>query len=66
MDAGVASKRGETEAHRRLKRLAVLWAQAQGYSACAVEVNLPALGTILPRRAGYAFCNASPWPEPGI
>lgn len=41
MDAGVASKRGETEAHRRLKRLAVLWAQAQGYSACAVEVNLP-------------------------
>lgn len=32
---------GETEAHRRLKRLAVLWAQAQGYSACAVEVNLP-------------------------
>lgn len=41
MDAGVKSKRGETEAHRRLKRLAVLWAQAQGYSACAVEVSLP-------------------------
>ncbi|MGZ4984218.1 MAG: hypothetical protein ACXV9Q_08970 [Chthoniobacterales bacterium] len=36
-----SSKRGETEAHRRLKRLAVLWAQAQGYSACAVEVGLP-------------------------
>ncbi len=31
----------ETEAHCRLKRLAVLWAQAQGYSACAVEVTLP-------------------------
>lgn len=41
MDAGVAPKRGETEAHRSLKRLAVLWAQAQGYSACAVEVSLP-------------------------
>ena len=44
MDAGVTPKAfasGETEAHRRLKRLAVLWAQGQGYSACAVEVNLP-------------------------
>ena len=40
MDARVAA-RGETEAHRRLKRLAVLWAQVQGYSACAVEVSLP-------------------------
>lgn len=41
MDAGVTPKRGETEAHRSLKRSAVLWAQAQGYSACAVEVSLP-------------------------
>ena len=41
MDAGLVVRRGETEAHRRLKRLAVLWAQAQGYSACAVEVTLP-------------------------
>ncbi len=41
MDAALVVKRGETEAHRRLKRLAVLWAQAQGYSACAVEVSLP-------------------------
>lgn len=42
MDASLtSSKRGETEAHRRLKRLALLWAQAQGYSACAVEVSLP-------------------------
>lgn len=41
MDAGIAPRRGETEAHRRLKRNAVLWAQAQGYSACAVEVTLP-------------------------
>ncbi len=44
MDAGVTPKRGETETHRRLKRLAVLWAQAHGYSACAVEVNLPNCG----------------------
>lgn len=41
MDAPVVRRAGETEAHRRLKRLAVLWAQAQGYSACAVEVSLP-------------------------
>lgn len=41
MDARVAARSGETEAHRRLKRLAVLWAQAQGYAACAVEVTLP-------------------------
>ena len=41
MDARVVRSGGETEAHRRLKRLAVLWAQAQGYSACAVEVSLP-------------------------
>ena len=32
---------GETEAHIQLKRLALLWAQAQGYSACGLEVNLP-------------------------
>ena len=41
MDARLTPRRGETEAHRRLKRLAVLWAQTHGYSACAVEVNLP-------------------------
>jgi hypothetical protein len=40
MDARLTS-RGETEAHRRLKRLTVLWAQANGYRACAVEVSLP-------------------------
>jgi hypothetical protein len=33
--------RGETAAHARLKRLALIWAQAHGYSACAVEVSLP-------------------------
>jgi len=32
---------GETERHARLKRLALLWAQVQGYSACAMEVSLP-------------------------
>lgn len=39
--APAAGTRGETQAHRRLKRLAMLWAQAQGYSACALEVSLP-------------------------
>ena len=41
MDAPVAVRRGETETHIRLKRLAIIWAQAQGYSACAAEVSLP-------------------------
>jgi hypothetical protein len=35
------SRAGETLAHTQLKRLALLWAQAQGYSACALEVSLP-------------------------
>jgi hypothetical protein len=41
MDAPVAIRRGETDTHVRLKRLALLWAQANGYSACATEVSLP-------------------------
>jgi hypothetical protein len=41
MDTPVAIRRGETERHLRLKRLALLWAQANGYSACAAEVTLP-------------------------
>lgn len=35
------STRAETAAHFELKRLALLWAQAHGYSACAFEVSLP-------------------------
>jgi hypothetical protein len=42
MDETVKPRRGsESAAHRELKRLALLWAQAQGYSACAIEVTLP-------------------------
>jgi hypothetical protein len=41
MDTPVARRRAETEAHLRLKRLALLWAQAHGYTACAAEVTLP-------------------------
>ena len=41
MAAGVTSAHGETARHSRLKRLAFLWAQAHGYSACAMEVTLP-------------------------
>ena len=40
MAAGVRSS-GETARHARLKRLAFRWAQAQGFSACAMEVSLP-------------------------
>jgi hypothetical protein len=42
MDKTIVSRRGgESVAHRELKRLALFWAQAQGYSACAIEVTLP-------------------------
>src|ERR1700745_1891314 len=41
MAAGIKRAGGETERHAQLKRLAFLWAQAQGYSACAMEVSLP-------------------------
>lgn len=32
---------GETEAHLRLKRLALIWAQSNGYRAVATEMTLP-------------------------
>jgi hypothetical protein len=41
MAAGITNAHGETTRHARLKRLAFLWAQAHGYSACALEVTLP-------------------------
>jgi hypothetical protein len=41
MDRRLTSRNGETEAHAVLKRLALVWAQRQGYSACAMEVTLP-------------------------
>ena len=41
MDAQLNNGRAETSTHVRLTRLALLWAQAQGYSACALEVSLP-------------------------
>ena len=41
MDPAIVVRRGETDSHFRLKRLALLWAQANGYSACAAEVILP-------------------------
>jgi hypothetical protein len=41
MAAGVTSRRGETAQHAQLKQLAFVWAQAHGFSACAMEVTLP-------------------------
>ncbi len=40
--AGVS--KGETEAHRELKRLALAWAQANGFAMCACEVRVPKSG----------------------
>ena len=41
MAKGVTSAKSENQGHAWLKRLAFLWAQAQGFSACAMEVSLP-------------------------
>src|SRR5437899_6141948 len=41
MDQRLRNRNGETQAHARLKRLALVWAQREGYSACAMEVTLP-------------------------
>jgi hypothetical protein len=41
MAARVTIRRGETAQHARLKQLAFVWAQAHGFSACAMEVSLP-------------------------
>jgi hypothetical protein len=41
MAAGVTGRFGETAQHARLKQLAFVWAQAHGFSACAMEVILP-------------------------
>jgi hypothetical protein len=35
---------GETEAHRRLKTLALAWAQANGFAICGLEVRVPKSG----------------------
>ena len=41
MAKGVTSAKSENQGHAWLKWLAFLWAQAQGFSACAMEVSLP-------------------------
>jgi len=56
MAAGMTSRNGETDQHARLKRLAFLWAQAQGFSVCAMEVSLPKCRY----RADLAACRPQP------
>lgn len=41
MDASLGKRCGETAAHLQLKRLALLWAQENGYPIAALEVSLP-------------------------
>lgn len=41
MDTAIKKRHAESAAHEQLKRLALLWAQGQGFSACAFEVTLP-------------------------
>src|SRR4051812_33328156 len=37
----IAGSRGESAAHRELKRLALVWAQARGFRIASAEVSLP-------------------------
>ncbi|HVF71117.1 MAG TPA: hypothetical protein VM940_05870 [Chthoniobacterales bacterium] len=41
MDTPITTRPSETESHIGLKRLSLLWAQANRYTACAAEVSLP-------------------------
>ncbi|ACB73551.1 hypothetical protein [Opitutus terrae] len=45
--------KAETEAHRELKRLALGWAQTNGFAICACEVRVPKCGY----RADVAACS---------
>jgi len=56
MAAGIKRARGETERHAGLKRLAFLWAQAQGYSA----VRYGSESAKLPVRADVAAYRLAP------
>ena len=54
-------RRGETAAHLALKRLALLWAQENGYPICALEVALPQcryradVAAYRPQKSGIGF-----------
>lgn len=54
MDQVLTRRNGETEAHTRLKYLALVWAQQVGYSTCALEVSVP--------RSRYRADVAAYWP----
>ncbi len=54
----MAQSRGETEAHRNLKRAALFWAQVQGYSVAGMEVRVPA--------SNYRADVAAYRPQPGL
>jgi hypothetical protein len=41
---GTSMSRAETVAHLNLKRLAVQWAQAEGFSLCGLEISIPRSG----------------------
>jgi len=69
MDQIVTSRNGETAAHAALKRLALIWSQQSGYSACAMEVSLPRcryrvdVAAYRPAKSSsVATANASPTP----
>lgn len=54
--------KGETQAHRDLKRAALLWAQQNGYTAAGIEIRTPASRF----RADVAACKPPKAGEPGL
>ncbi|MEM7012363.1 MAG: hypothetical protein AAF585_12865 [Verrucomicrobiota bacterium] len=54
--------KGETQAHRDLKRAALIWAQQNGYTAAGIEIRTPASRF----RADVAACKPPKNGEPGL
>lgn len=63
MDSLPPTKNGESQAHRDLKRLALVWAQTNGFRIAAAEVSLPNhrvrmdVAAYKPQRAREAQCD---------
>ena len=65
MDAVVTRRKVKPRSIFRLNSLAFLWAQAQGFSACAMEVSLPRC-RYRADVAGYRSAPETNWIDSGL